>query len=957
MSRTSVRYLLILVMLFYACTGGDRLRRSSTAAEESVEALLARLTLRQKIGQMFFYHLDTQFKAQGDVHWQKVEDLVRHHYLGGLHLWGGEPYATAYLTNRLQSVAEVPLLFTADLEHGAGRFGGTDFPHNMAIAAGGDEKAAYDMGLITGREGRSLGIHLTLAPVVDVNNNPANPIINVRSFGEDPQAVARFATAFIRGCHDGGMLATAKHFPGHGNTAEDSHIELALVPADSQALANVELVPFRAAIAAGVDVIMTAHLNVRGVPMNPYEPATISPEIMTGLLRRRLGFDGLLITDSMRMWAMSNNYTDAYATVRAVKAGVDIVLVQENVPEMITELEKRVRNGEIAAAQIESSARRILQAKARVGLLQNRFVHLDSLATRLRTAAAQRRAEELAQRAITLLKNRENLVPITPDTTSVAVVHLWDEAHPTGSQDSPFASELARFFPRLQAFMLSPDTHADEFNEVLAAVGRARVQVLPTYTILRAWKGHLGLPVELQARVQALVATGTPAVAVSFGNPYVYPQLAGAHAYVAAFGSSEGLDKAAARAVAGVRPITGVSPISLPGAFVRGDGWRVAARQVQPVTGTPAAGARLRYGFEEEGGFSATLRDSVGAIMQHAVMDSVFPGATLLIARHGLIVYHETFGNLGYGVFAHPVPLNAIYDLASVTKVVATTTACMMLYERGQLDLDAPVRKYLPGFVGEKKDQVTIRHLLGHCAGLVPFRRYFEQKRSAREIFTTIMQEPLEYAPAGKTAYSDLGFIMLGKIIEKVSGASLDTFCHENILRPLRMADTFFLPDSSVFPRLAPTEFDPWRGRVVHGQVHDENAWALGGVSGHAGLFSTARDLATFLQMLLNGGTYNGVRLLQPQTIALFTQRQNLVPGSSRALGWDTASGENAAGRLMSQRAFGHTGFTGTSAWVDPDRDLFVVLLSNRVHTTRANNRITKFRPLVHNAIMRAITD
>ena len=953
MAWMAMLHIVIFAVVFSACAERDLMRSSPAHPDEDVEQLLTRLTLRQKLGQMFFYHLDTAFKEQNDVHWQKVEDLVRHYDLGGLHLWGGDPYATAYLTNRLQSMADVPLLFSADLEHGTGRFGGTDFPPNMALAATGDEQAAYEMGLITGREGRALGIHLTFAPVADVNNNPTNPIINIRSFGEDPQAVARFSAAFIRGCHDGGMLATAKHFPGHGNTAEDSHIELALVPADSIMLANVELVPFRAAIAADVDLIMTAHLNVRGVPMNPYDPATISPEIMTGLLRKRLGFNGLLITDSMRMWAMSHNYTDAYATVQALKAGVDIVLVQENVPEMIAELERRVRSGEIAAAQIDASARRILQAKARLGLLQNRFVNLDSLTSRVRTSTAQRTAEDLARRAITLLKNEQSLVPLLPDTASVAVVHLWDE--PRAASVTPFSRELARYFPNLKIFTLTPDTRNDEFNAVVQTVRRARLQVLPTYTILRAWKGHLGVPVELQARVETLVATGVPAAAVSFGNPYVYPQLAGAQTYVAAYGSAENLERAAARAIIGAAPITGVSPISLPGFFARGDGLQIAAREVRPAVMVPPIVKRLRYGFAEEAGLSPTVFDSVSILMQWAVSDSVFPGAALLIARRGIMVRHQTFGNLGYGAFARPVPLNTIYDLASVTKVVATTTACMLLYERGLLDLDMPVQKYLPDFAGEKKDQVTIRHLLTHCSGLVPFRRYFEEQRSAEEILTTILREPLEYPTRSKTTYSDLGFILLGKIVEKLSGAPFDTYCNEQIFRPLHMADTFFLPDSLVLSRLAPTEFDAWRGRVVHGQVHDENAWALGGVSGHAGLFSTARDLATFLQMLVNGGAYDGVRLLQPDTIALFTQQQNLVPGSSRALGWDTADGENAAGHLMSARAFGHTGYTGTSVWVDPDKEIVVIVLSNRVHLTRANNKIIKFRPLLHDAIMRGI--
>lgn len=949
----SLLAILAAAILLSGCVRKDNVRNESSLKGENVEAILSSLSLRQKIGQMFVYHVNADFQSRENPHWQKVVELVRDDHIGGLHLWRGDPYATAYLTNHLQSVAKVPLLFTADLEHGVRRFGGTDFPPNMALAAGGDDQAAYHMGLITGSEGRALGIHLNFAPVVDVNNNPANPIINVRSFGEDPQVVSRFATAFIRGCRDAGMLTTAKHFPGHGNTAEDSHIELASVQSDSATLENVELAPFRAAIGAGVDAIMTAHINVHGVPMNPYAPATISPEIMTTLLRKGLGFNGLLVTDAMTMWAMSRNFTDIYATVQAIKAGVDVILVQENIPQMIAELEKRVRSGEIAMRRIDASVRRILEAKQRAGLFSNPFVNLDSLSSRLMTSSAGRLSADMAQKAMSVFTNQNDLLPLRPDTSRIVVVQLFDEAQTM--ETTPFSDELRRFFPNAGIFSVTPATHDDEFSEVLRAAQAGGVLILPTYTAVRAWKGHLGVPDELHGHLAKLFAIGAPVIAVSFGNPYVYPQFASAQAYLAAFGSTENLERAAARAIAGAAPIAGRSPISLPGYFSRGEGLQIASRSTRMTASEQQTNRRLRYGFPEECGLSSVVLDSVSLMLRQAVADSVFPGAVLLIARRGIIAFHENFGNLGYGNFARAVPLDAIYDLASVTKVIAATSACMLLFERGMLDLDAPVQKYLPDFAGAKKELVTVRHLLTHCAGLVPFRLYFKEKNNAAEILATILNEPLEYPTGSKTSYSDLDFILLGKIVEKLSGLRLDAFCTEHIFRPLRMSDTFYLPDSSVLSRVAPTEFDAWRGRLVHGQVHDENAHALGGVSGHAGLFASARDVATFLQMLLNGGEYGGVRLLNPETIAEFIRRQNLVDGSSRALGWDTADGQNSAGHLMSQRAFGHTGYTGTSVWVDPEKEMLVILLSNRVHPTRANTKILKFRAIVHDAIMRAL--
>ena len=952
------KFLILLCCLLFSCHPATQNHNTqpfnSTPTNRWAEKTLAQMTLREKIGQMFFYHLDTNFKSDDDPAWQKIVTLVQTHHLGGVHLWRGEPYATAYMTNHLQKLAKIPLIFTADLENGVARFGGTTFPPNMAIAATADPQMGYQMGWHTAREARRLGLNLIFAPVADVNNNPLNPIINTRSFGEDPETVALFTEAFIRGCHAGGALATAKHFPGHGDTAQDSHIELAYVPADSARLEEVELQPFRRAIATGVDFVMTAHINVRGVTMNPYDPATLSPEIITGLLRQRLGFEGVVITDAMRMWAMSRHYTEAFATVQAVKAGVDVILVQENIPEMIAELEKRVQNGEISTARIEASVRRILQSKAKINLEQQRWVNPDSLSTRFATIAAKNAATTAAGRAITLFKNENNILPLSAaDTGRIAVIEFWDEARLRGA--NPLARELERYVKNIETHLLTPESTPAQFTEILKTVRRARAQIWPVYTPLRSWKGDIGLPANLQPWADSLLATGVPAVVVSVGNPYIYSQVQNAAAYLATFGTGELLETAAARALVGASEISGKSPITIPGYFERGTGLKLTAKNVAPAAASTMTNFHLRAGFPNEAGMNASQLDSVRLLMQNAVRDSVFPGAVLLVARNGLIVMEEAFGKMGYNEFNRPMPLNGIFDMASVTKCVATATACMLLCERGQLDLDAPVQKYLPEFAGAGKEKITIRHLLTHSSGLMAYRRYFLEFHAPGEIVKTILNEALENPVGTKTVYSDLGIILMGKIVEKLSGQTLEVFCREQIFTPLKMSETFYNPPPQFLARIPPTEFDSWRGRMVHGQVHDENAFALGGVSGHAGLFSTARDLAAFLFMLLNNGAYDGGRLLKPETIALFTSRQNVVSGSSRGLGWDTADGKNSAGSIMSPRAFGHTGFTGTSLWTDPEKNMFVILLSNRVHPTRNNQKLLPFRAKLHNAVMKAV--
>ncbi len=935
----------------------SRLSSSLEPASRSwAKKTLAKMSLREKLGQLFIYYIDANFKPDSDPQWREVETLVSQYQIGGLHLWNGEPYATAYMTNRLQTLSKTPLLFTADLEHGAARFRGTDFPTNMALAASGDTNLAYQVGWHTAREARALGLGLTFAPVVDINNNPANPIINVRAFGEEAATVSRFAEAFIHGCHDGGLLATAKHFPGHGDTEQDSHIELAYVGADSARLEELELAPFRRAMAAGVDFIMTAHVNVRGINMNPYAPATLSPEIMRTLLRERLKFEGVLITDAMEMWAIEKNYTEAFATVAAVKAGADIILAQKHIPQMLDELERRVRTGEISIRQIDQSVLRILLAKSRLNLHRQRLVNLDSVAARLRHPEAMQAAAVAAQRAMTLLKNEQHVLPLE-GAGHIAVVNLWDE--PRTMMRTPFVRELQRAVRNLEVMSLHPGSSPEDFKTVLAAVRTASVQVLPIYTALRAWKGEVGLPRAMQPMVDSLLATGVPAAVVSFGNPYLYPHVKSAAAYLVAYDAEELLSLAAAHAMTGREPVTGRLPISIPGYFERGAGLQLSAKMNPPVAQEISMKPNLQYAFPQEAGMASTALDSVRLMMHQAVRDSVFPGAVLLIARHGKIVMHEAFGNLGYGEYAQPVPLHAVYDLASVSKVVAMTTACMLLYERGKLDLDEKVQTYLPEFTGKDKEKVTVRHLLTHCSGLVAFRLYYKDYKTADEIINVILREELEYPTATKTVYSDLGAILLGKIVERISGKTLEVFCHDEIFAPLKMGETFFNPPAQFLPRIAPTEFDTWtegrKGKFSHGVVHDENAYRLGGVSGHAGLFSSARDLAIFLQMLLNGGSYGETKLLSPKTIALFTSRQNLVTGSSRALGWDTADGSNSAGKLMSERAFGHTGYTGTSVWADPQSGLLVVLLSNRVHPTRENRRILPFRAKLHEAVVRSM--
>lgn len=931
---------------------------SKTAVTTWVDSTLQQLSLREKVGQLFFASLRAKHFAADSDELQEIERLVRHGFTGGIHVWGGAPAAQIELAKRLQDLARIPLLFTADFESGMGpRFeGGTYFPPAMAIAATGDTTFAYIAGQLTAQEARALGIHLTFSPVVDVNNNPLNPVINTRSFGESPERVAAFATAFIRGARSGGLLTTAKHFPGHGDTALDSHLALPVITADSLRLEQVELAPFRATITAGVDAIMTAHINLPSLPMDPYAPATLSREVLDGLLRRKLGFRGLIFTDALEMAAVRARFTEKYAAVAAVQAGADVLLVSPDLRGAMEAVVHAVERGEIEPARIDSSVRRLLLAKYRAGLHCPPELSHGRLRAEFGTADAGQQARACARRALTLLRNRNRLLPLAPglQDSTIAVIAAFDE--PGRYHVQPFITRLRPAFPNLRTHTLLPDPGAATVARAVDLVRQASLVILPVFATLTSGKGTLQLPEPLTAAIAELTATGTPVLAIAFGTPYLISSLPDIDAYLCAYDDKPLMQEVAAEAILGRIPISGHIPVCIPDVCERDFG--ITLPVTTPLADRPAIPPVLRVALPEEAGFDSDSLRAIDQLMRQAVRDSVFPGASLLIARRGLIVLHGTWGRMGYGVYDRPVPRNAIYDLASLTKVIATTTAAMLLVESSLLDLDAPVQAYLPDFRGPQKDRVTARHLLVHSAGLPPFKRYFLENITPDSIIARILAEPLEYVPGSETRYSDLGVILLGKIIEKLSGQRLDQFCAERIFAPLGMHDTGFTPPASELHRIIPTEYDPWRGRIVHGEVHDENAYALGGVAGHAGLFSTARDLAMLMQMLLNGGEYNGRRLLSPQTISLFTARQNLVPGSSRALGWDTPSERNSsAGHRMSGGAFGHTGFTGTSIWADPEAELFVILLSNRVHPTRENRRIYRLRPRLHDAVMRAMRE
>jgi beta-N-acetylhexosaminidase len=930
--------------------------RAGARASAWVEETLRRMSVDEKIGQTLFATYHGSFTASDAAAYaQMMHDVNDLHVGGFIIITHGSPlgivksqaYPTAVLANQLQAQSKLPLLLGADFERGtAMRLDeGTSFPTAMAVAAAGSPRDAYTVGKITALEARAVGIHWVYAPDSDVNNNPGNPIINTRSFGEDPARVAEFVREFVRGVEENGALATAKHFPGHGDTASDSHIDLPVIQADRGRLEQLEFVPFRAAISAGVSSIMTGHLSVPALEPDPNTPATLSGKILTDVLRKELGYQGLVVTDAMEMGGITVRYAPGEAAVRAFEAGADALLMSP-VPDAAFEaLQNAVRTGRISLARLDASVRRILEAKARLGLDKNRLVDLNAINEKFGKVTWQTEAQDISDRGVTLLRDTPHRLPLDGTKPARALL-LAFYADPEPYPGEDLERELRSRFDSLTT--LRADTRFVKADVLkLPPPDSYDVAILALFVRVSDRKGNVDVPPEQSVLAEQLFKTGKPVIAIGLGSPYLIERFPQAQTWLAAFGISDVAQIAVARALFGQIPVRGHLPVTVPGVGMKlGFGIELPNN---PMTVQP---------MDVQG--MAQLRSAYD-VLERAVADKAFPGATLAVGYRGKVALHA-FGKLSYVGDAAETNVHTIYDVASLTKVIATTTLVAKLAEGDfpvPLDLDAPVSRYLPEWTSgpqpEWRSRVTVRHLLTHTSGLPAFQEYWRTSKSKQDTLDKIFAEPLIYEPGSKEIYSDLGIILMAQIVERLTGRTLDELAKTYIFTPLGMTDSMFRPPKTLWSQIAPTEFDArYRGRLVRGEVHDENAFAMGGVSGHAGLFSTAPDLAAFCQMLLNGGVYAHHRILQRATIAQFTTPQQLSSGA-RTLGWAVPTEGSSSGHFFSAHSFGHTGYTGTSIWIDPDRQLFVVLLTNRVNPTRENQKIAKVRPALHDAVMEAL--
>lgn len=923
----------VVAWLAFVLAGAPAVAQEPPArTDDPVEALLASLTLEQKAGQLFLVWSLSREEKRGDTtNHRALLAAVRDADLGGVILSLGRVEHAAALIPQLQAVAKVPLLLASDFEGGvwARLEGATELGNQMLVGATGSSELAFAMGRVTGEEAKALGFHWVFAPVLDVNSNPANPIINTRSFGEDPQLVARLGSAFARGVQQSGLLACGKHFPGHGDVSTDSHVGLAAVPGDALRLDRIELVPFAAAVQAGVDSVMTGHLSVPGLGEDPRVPATLSRRILTGVLRERLGFAGLIVTDALDMGGVKGALPPEEVAVQALLAGADVLLMPPDPLAARTAVAAAVRDGRVPEARLDAAVRRVLAAKAKVGLLRGDGRTAPDWQQQVATAAAQATAARIAARGLTLVHDRGDQLPL--DERRAAKTQLVLLLDADESAGDVFAAGLVGVVAP-EVVRLSPTSRPDQVTAALRTIAAAERVVLATCFFVR----ELGSLATVARPVLDVLRAEQDVVLVSFGTPYVAQLLPTADTFACGYVATGPVLARAAAALRGQAPLLGRLPVTIPGLAAAGTGASAYVDVAQSVV---------------DPGLAAELPQQVRELLETAVADGAFPGAVCLVARHGRRFVELAVGRHGYEADAPPMRVDTPFDLASLTKVVATLPVVLRLCARGVLSLDDPVQKWLPEFAGVGKERVTVRHLLAHQGGLPAYERYYRSMSGKAPIVHAAVREGLMYEPGAGPIYSDLGFVLLMAVVEAATGESFERVVQREVLTPFGMHGTSWAQsDGPGLPGAAPTEHDERRGGIVRGHVHDENAFAMGGISGHAGLFATGREVLDYGTTLLGGG-----RGLLPRSLVELATRPAGFGDSSRGLGFQLPASGGWAGSEVPPGTFAHTGFTGTSLWCDPRNDLCVVLLTNRVHPTRVNNKIQAVRRALHDLVLGAL--
>ncbi len=892
----------------------------------------------------------------GSKHLYNVEQTIKKHQVGGIIFFKGNPTQQVQLTNKYQKLSKTKMLVAIDGEWGlAMRLSNTiSYPYQLGLGGIQNNEIIYEMGKEIGRQCKRMGIHVNFAPVIDINNNPNNPVINYRSFGEDPENVSKKGWAYAKGMQDAGIIACAKHFPGHGDTDVDSHKDLPVINHSIDRLRSVEFVPFQHLIKQGVMSVMTAHLSIPAIDDRPNIAVSISDKAINGILRREMGFTGLSFTDALNMQGVAKYHPDGELELKALRAGNDILLSPGDIPKATTLIKQAIRDGRLSEDYVWEKVKKILNYKHAMGLHEWNELDERNVVKELNSTKAQQINYKLVEQEICLVKDERSLVPINKKEN----IKILSIAIGKGAK-TIFQKELESI-GNVTSRGISKSASTSDFTGVGKLANSYDITVISLHNTSK-YPPNYGVTNQSAAFISKM-GFRDDVVFVNFGNPYNLKKFKNQKTVLLAFEDQKTHQIKAAQALFGAIGVNGTLSVSIGQEYKSSMG----------VTTKPIID--FNRARPEEVGMSGEQLNKIDAIAQKAIRIGAAPGCQVLVAKSGNIIYNKSFGKHTFSS-SNKVQNEDLYDLASITKVAATTVTLMKLHEEGLIDINDKMSFYLPELIGTNKENMVIKNVLEHKAGLkswIPFyyatvedRKIYDSIYSAKyserhsvslgnglyilndykaQIMRTIYESEMKVP--GKYKYSDLGMILMKELIERVTGSEFRSFVEDAFYKPMGLKRLTFLPLEKYSEKdIVPTSVSPdMRKGLVHGTVHDPAAAMLGGVSGHAGLFGNAESLATLMQMLLNGGELNNIKYLEESTIEMFTKRQ--CNDSRRGIGWDKPEMDrrriNPASDYASNLCFGHTGFTGTMVWVDPKYDLIYVFLSNRVYPTQENKKLIR---------------
>ena len=964
-------FLFLILISFQGFSQYDPLQaKDSVAQNKWVDSVLKTMSVDQKIGQLFMV---SAFSNKDKKHTDYISNLVKKYHLGGLCFFQGTVEGHVSLINKYQSEAKVPLLISLDGEWGLDmRLDNTiGYPYNMALGAIRDDKLLFDMGKSVAQQFKRMGMHIDFAPVVDINTNPKNPVIGNRSYGENKYNVTQKAMQFMKGLHDEHILVSAKHFPGHGDTSQDSHKTLPTVDLSQSRIENIELYPYKELIKNGLTGVMVAHLSVPSLESDTSLPTSLSENVVTTLLKEKMNFKGLIFTDALNMKGAANFAKPGQIDLKAFEAGNDMLLYPENVIAGIKEIKAALKSKKVSTERLDYSVRKILKAKYWVGLNKYKPASLDNLLEDVNDPKYQVINRKLVENSITVVQNKNKVLPIKDlDSTKIAYVQL-------GTNDNK------TFVNRLNDYTKVDVISGTNLDQVITKLKNYQTVIVSFHTSLGAYSSYQIADQDL-VKLQE-IAREKRVILDVFASPYSLLKIKSFQnidAVIVSYQNTELAQDISAQIIFGAVDAKGKLPVNINDNYSEGYGLHVSNSK------------RLGYGIPEEVQLDSKKLNEIDKLAKIVIDSSMAPGMHVLVARHGKIVYRKSFGYYTYDTI-QKVDNNSIYDLASVTKILGGLPMIMKAEEEGKFNLETTLGDILPVLKNSNKDTLTVKETLSHYAKLKPYisyynalvegehnepkKDYFQHKRSKKfnievadhlylrsdyidTIYKLIAEAPqreeLEYV------YSGLPFYLFVDYLQKEYKMPLDQLNDQNFYAPLGATTLTYNPLKK-FPKsqIVPTEKDDFfRHQLLQGYVHDEGAAMMGGVSGNAGLFGTSNDIAKMMQMYLQNGYYGGKSYLKPETLDTFNFRYFEDKGNRRGLTFDKPQldpKEKATCGCTSFKSFGHSGYTGTYTFVDPETEIVYVFLSNRVYPTRNNNLLGKhdIRTRVQGLIQAAILD